>query len=82
MRTKQEILDDVRDSQSTPYLEECRLEVLIDIRDILAKPTGGTGGSCSPSIEMTYPIHRGGCCVCSGSCAHSGAHSYCNQHSK
>lgn len=35
MRTKTEIMDRVQESRSTVYREDCLLEVLLDIRDIL-----------------------------------------------
>lgn len=58
MRTKDEILRAVTESQSSPYRDDCLLEVLIDIRDLLTKPEVGV--QYYPQTNPTTPSSNNG----------------------
>ena len=50
MRTKEEIVDDVNDIRSSVYTGKVKLEMLIDIRDVLS--------DISKTLKtINYPIH-------------------------
>lgn len=61
MRTKQQIQDAVEESRSTVYTNDCLLEVLLDIRDLLAKRD-----TYNPlQVNPPQPSNLGGeWCVC------------------